>query len=108
VQFSNLLVAGQGIVVSPRLILMALRGTAFQITSLSSMELNVYKQWFKEKEVDIGLIRLAEDQMPFQHFLNILERPVTQRENHDGVHFSKSPWRAKHFQANLSSNDGRV
>jgi len=87
VQFSNDLAVGQGIAVSPRLILTALHGTVqngtpFNITNILSEARSgaVFNQWFEVNVRDIALIKLNDDQQPFQHFLNILERPVKQNE----------------------------
>jgi len=78
--------SGQGVAVSPRLILTALHGmevgTEFEMTSLSgevSSGVAVVVS-YEENKVDIALIRLKEGQNLFQHWLRVATRRIEIQE----------------------------
>jgi hypothetical protein len=78
--------SGQGVAVSPRLILTALHGmdvgTEFEMTSLSgevSSGVAVIVS-YEENKVDIALIRLKEGQHLFQHWLRVATRRIEIQE----------------------------
>ena len=74
--------SGQGVAVSPRLILTALHGmevgTDFDITSLSGTQSSgaVAVASYEDNKVDIALLRLKDGQTPFQHWLPVATRPI--------------------------------
>jgi hypothetical protein len=80
---SNDLAYGQGIVISPYLIMTALHGsfgelTPFTITALESEARTGYvlRQWYEPSKVDITLIKLNVEQVPFTNWLGVLSRPL--------------------------------
>ena len=89
-QFRNsgelIIKSGQGVAVSPRLILTALHGmevgTEFDITSLSGIQSNgaAAVASYEENKVDIALLRLKDGQTPFQHWLPVATRRIEIQE----------------------------
>jgi hypothetical protein len=90
VQFQNsgelIIKSGQGVAVSPRLILTALHGmevgTEFEITSSSGTVLNgaAFIVSYECNKVDIALLRLKEGQATFQHWLPVATRRINMQE----------------------------
>ena len=87
VQFRNPLKSGQGVVVSPRLVLTALHGQCdngveFEIKSLSDIVRvgKVDVVCFEENKVDMALLRLQDGQPQFEHWLDVMNRPLQIQE----------------------------
>ena len=82
VQFHNAIKSGQGVVVSPRLVMTAMHGVLevgipLEITSTSgTTRIGVVSRvYFEANRMDIALIRLDDGQPPFEHWLGVMTRP---------------------------------
>jgi hypothetical protein len=88
VKFNNTLASGQGVVVSPRLVMTALHGSfqngdKFDVSTTKSStkkKLSVVHQWFESEKVDIALLQLDGDGEEFPTFLDVLARDVRRQE----------------------------
>ena len=81
VRFQNVLKRGQGVVVSPQLVMTAVHGqcrvgTEFEIISLSNCKRQGVLDMicYKENRVDIALLRLKDGQPPFERWLRVSPR----------------------------------
>ena len=78
-KITNTVCHGQGVVVSPNLVMTALHGkfeideSEFEITDSSNNVRigQLYRQWFEEFRVDIALIRLKENVTPFDQAFEV-------------------------------------
>ena len=84
-RFTNLLAAGQGVTLGPRLTMTALHGrfeigTTFQIVPFENDDVSsapesrvgtVFKSYFELNNVDIALIQLTDESAPFDEWLPI-------------------------------------
>jgi hypothetical protein len=89
VRFGNVLKSGQGVAVSPRLVITALHcncdiGTSFEFTSWpfeTKRSGFVHVVCHDVDRVDIALLRLDDGQPPFECWLDIMTRPPGQLED---------------------------
>lgn len=107
VKFNNLLVEGQGVIVSPRLVMTALHGgfainTKFKESS-TNKKMVLLAQWFEKENVDMALLQLEDDEVSFPKFLEILTREVVYQEKISVVSLQNGMGGALDFAAQRSS-----